>query len=78
MALEMFKEVRTNERANKEDPKRSSPRITSYNVCYTKLLRKFCTTESLNYNIIKKNKAIDNADYQLKFNINRYDTDMIV
>ncbi len=37
---------------------------------------KFCTTESLNYNIIKKNKAIDNADYQLKFNINRYDTDM--
>lgn len=36
----------------------------------------FCSTESINCNISKKIKAIDNADSELKFKVNRFDTDM--
>lgn len=36
----------------------------------------FCSEKCLDYNISKKIKAIDNADYKLKFKVNRYDTDM--
>ena len=37
----------------------------------------FCTEESIDHNISNKIKAIDNPDFELKFKINRYDTDMI-
>ena len=37
----------------------------------------FCNEESIDYNISKKIKAIDNSDYELKFKVNRYDTDMV-
>jgi medium-chain acyl-[acyl-carrier-protein] hydrolase len=36
----------------------------------------FCNVESIDHNISKKIKAVDNADYQSKFKVNRYDTDM--
>lgn len=36
----------------------------------------FCNRESINYNISKKIKAIDTPDIELKFKVNRYDTDM--
>tara|TARA_R110000868_G_scaffold257374_3_gene514485 strand:+ start:8997 stop:9770 length:774 start_codon:yes stop_codon:yes gene_type:complete len=36
----------------------------------------FCSKESIDYNISKKIKAIENADVELKFNISRFDTDM--
>jgi medium-chain acyl-[acyl-carrier-protein] hydrolase len=35
-----------------------------------------CNVESIDYNISKKIKAVDNSDYQSKFKVNRYDTDM--
>ncbi|MDY6800743.1 MAG: thioesterase [Bacteroidota bacterium] len=37
----------------------------------------FCNEQSIDYNISKKMKAVENPDYRLKFTINRYDTDMI-
>lgn len=37
----------------------------------------FCNKESMNHNITKKIKPIENPDYELKFKINKYDTDMI-
>jgi len=37
----------------------------------------FCNEESIDYNISKKIKAIENSDCELKFKVNRYDTDMI-
>jgi len=37
----------------------------------------FCSEESINYNISKKIKVIDSPDLELKFKVNRYDTDMI-
>ena len=36
-----------------------------------------CNEESIDYNFSKKIKPIENSDYQLKFKVNRYDTDMI-
>ncbi|MDD2634270.1 MAG: thioesterase [Bacteroidales bacterium] len=36
----------------------------------------FCNEESIDYDIIKKIKAVENPDYKLEFNVNRYDTDM--
>ncbi len=36
----------------------------------------YCNVESIDYNISKKIEAIDNPDFELKFKINRYDTDM--
>jgi acyl-ACP thioesterase len=36
----------------------------------------FCNVESIDYNISKKIKAVDNSDYESKFKVNRYDTDM--
>ena len=36
----------------------------------------FCNEESISYNISKKIKPVERADYELKFNVNRYDTDM--
>jgi len=37
----------------------------------------FCNEESIDYNISKKIKAVENSDYKLEFKVNRYDTDMI-
>ena len=37
----------------------------------------FCNEESIAYNISKKIEAVEDADYKIKFKINRYDTDMI-
>jgi len=37
----------------------------------------FWNKESINYNISKKIKPIENPDYESKFKINKYDTDMI-
>lgn len=37
----------------------------------------FCNEESINYNISKKIKAVENSDNELKFKVNRYDTDII-
>lgn len=37
----------------------------------------FDKEESLNYDISKKIKAVENPDYKLNFKVNRYDTDMI-
>ncbi len=36
----------------------------------------FCSTESIGYNVTKPIKPIIDADLELKFKINRYDTDM--
>ena len=36
----------------------------------------FCNVESIDYNISKKLKTVENADYEIKFKVNRYDTDM--
>ncbi|MEI6864467.1 acyl-ACP thioesterase domain-containing protein [Flavicella sp.] len=36
----------------------------------------FCNEESINHNISKKIKAIENPNYELKFKVNRYDIDM--
>jgi acyl-ACP thioesterase len=36
----------------------------------------FCNVESIDYNISKKLKIVENADYEIKFKVNRYDTDM--
>lgn len=37
----------------------------------------FRNEESLNYDITKKIKPIENSDYELKFEVHKYDTDMI-
>lgn len=37
----------------------------------------FCDIESINYDISGKIEAIESSDYELKFKINKYDTDMI-
>lgn len=37
----------------------------------------FCNEECINHNISKKIKAINNSNYESKFKVNRYDTDMI-
>jgi len=37
----------------------------------------YCNEESIDYNISKKIKAVENSDYKLEFKVNRYDTDMI-
>lgn len=37
----------------------------------------FCNEESIDYNISKKIKAVENSDYELDFKVNRYDTDII-
>jgi medium-chain acyl-[acyl-carrier-protein] hydrolase len=37
----------------------------------------FCNEESIDYNISKKIKAVENSDYELSFKVNKYDTDMI-
>lgn len=37
----------------------------------------FCNEYSINHNISQKIEPIENADYELKFKINKYDTDMI-
>ncbi len=37
----------------------------------------FDNEESLNYDISKKIKAVENPDYKLNFKVNKYDTDMI-
>ncbi len=37
----------------------------------------FCNEESIDCNISKKIKAVENSDYKLEFKVNRYDTDMI-
>jgi len=37
----------------------------------------FCNEESTDCNIDQKIRAIDNSDYEKKFKVNRYDTDMI-
>ncbi|MBQ0786906.1 MAG: hypothetical protein KBT69_05370 [Oceanihabitans sp.] len=36
----------------------------------------FCSKESMDYNISKKIKAIENPDVELKFKVNKFDTDM--
>jgi medium-chain acyl-[acyl-carrier-protein] hydrolase len=36
----------------------------------------FCNVESIDYNISKKIKGVDHSDYESKFKVNRYDTDM--
>ncbi|WP_116769735.1 MULTISPECIES: acyl-[acyl-carrier-protein] thioesterase [Maribacter] len=36
----------------------------------------FCNEESIDYNISKKIKAVENSDYELDFKVNRYDTDI--
>ena len=37
----------------------------------------FCNEKSIDKNISKKIKAVENSDYKLEFKVNRYDTDMI-
>jgi acyl-ACP thioesterase len=37
----------------------------------------FCNIESINHNISERIEAIENPEYELKFKINKYDTDMI-
>lgn len=37
----------------------------------------FCNKESIDYDISEKTEAIESPDYELKFKINKYDTDMI-
>lgn len=37
----------------------------------------FCNVESIDHNISEKIEAIESPDYELKFKINKYDTDMI-
>lgn len=37
----------------------------------------FCNEDSIDYNISHKIHAIDNSDYETRFKVNRYDTDMI-
>ena len=36
----------------------------------------FCNEECIDYNISKKIKTVENSDYELKFKVNRYDTDI--
>ncbi len=36
----------------------------------------FCNEESINYDISRKIQAIDNSDYEIRFKVNRSDTDM--
>ncbi len=37
----------------------------------------FCSEESIEHNITKKIEAVNNPDYELKFEAHKYDTDMI-
>lgn len=37
----------------------------------------FCNVESINHNISKKIKSVESPQYELKFRIHKYDTDMI-
>jgi acyl-ACP thioesterase len=36
----------------------------------------FCNEESISYNISRKISAVESSDYESKFKVNRYDTDM--
>ncbi len=36
----------------------------------------YCDEECIDHNVSKKIKAVENPDYELKFKVNRYDTDM--
>lgn len=37
----------------------------------------YCSEESIDHNISQKIKAVEHPDHQLKFKVNRYDTDLI-